>query len=256
MQSISRQNLLSIKVARGKSAILVPGMLELNHVQSGYGAVQILFDVSLIAKAGKITCIMGRNGAGKTTMLKTIMGLLALKSGSIVLDGTDLATLSPEKISTSGIAYVPQGRGLFCELTVGQNLDVGLLHTADKTRTREEVLSLFPRLRERLKQQADTLSGGEQQMLSMARALCTRPQALLLDEPTEGLQPSMINLIREVILKMKAQNLAVILVEQRIDAVLKIADQVVFIENGRNLETTDIMALRAEPEKLHRYLGV
>lgn len=231
-------------------------MLELTKIQSGYGRVQVLFDVSLTAKAGEITCIMGRNGAGKTTTLKTIMGMLPMTAGSITLDGVDLASLPPHKIPTSGIAYVPQGRRLFSELTVAQNLEVGLLHTADKAATREEVLTLFPRLRERLKQQADTLSGGEQQMLAMGRALCLRPKVLLLDEPTEGLQPSMIDLIRDVVIQMKSRNLAVILVEQRIDAVLNIADQVVFVENGRSLETTDTDALRENPEKLHHYLGV
>ncbi len=231
-------------------------MLELSKIQSGYGRVQVLFDVSLTAKAGEITCIMGRNGAGKTTTLKTIMGMLPMTTGAITLDGVDLASLPPHKIPTSGIAYVPQGRRLFSELTVAQNLEVGLLHTADKAATREEVLTLFPRLRERLKQQADTLSGGEQQMLAMGRALCLRPKVLLLDEPTEGLQPSMIDLIRDVVIQMKSRNLAVILVEQRIDAVLNIADQVVFVENGRSLETTDTDALRENPEKLHHYLGV
>lgn len=231
-------------------------MLNLSKIQSGYGAVQVLFDLSLTAKAGEITCIMGRNGAGKTTTLKTIVGLLPLSAGKITLNDADLAKISAHKISQNGIAYVPQGRRLFSELTVAQNLDVGLLHTADKRQTLDEILTLFPRLRDRLKQQADTLSGGEQQMLAMARALATKPSVLLLDEPTEGLQPSMIDLIRDVVLKMKAQNLAVILVEQRVDAVLNIADKVVFVENGRSLETTDTDALRAEPEKLHRYLGV
>ena len=231
-------------------------MLNLKNIQSGYGAVQVLFDVSLTANPGEITCIMGRNGAGKTTTLKTVMGLLPLSAGSITLNDTSLATIPAHKISQNGIAYVPQGRRLFSELTVAQNLDVGLLHTPDKSQAREEVLTLFPRLRERLKQQADTLSGGEQQMLAMARALATKPQVLLLDEPTEGLQPSMIDLIRDVVTKMRAQNLAVVLVEQRIDAVLSIADQVVFVENGRTLETTDTDALRDAPDKLHRYLGV
>ncbi|HAD28921.1 MAG TPA: ABC transporter ATP-binding protein [Rhodobacteraceae bacterium] len=231
-------------------------MLNLQNIQSGYGAVQVLFDLSLNAKAGEIICIMGRNGAGKTTTLKTIMGLLPLSAGKITLNGTDLSSIAPHKISQQGIAYVPQGRRLFSELSVAQNLEVGLLHTPDKAQTREELLTLFPRLRDRLKQQADTLSGGEQQMLAMARALAIKPSVLLLDEPTEGLQPSMIDLIRDVVIKMKEQKLAVVLVEQRVDAVLNIADQVVFVENGRGLETTDTEALRAEPEKLYRYLGV
>jgi branched-chain amino acid transport system ATP-binding protein len=231
-------------------------MLNLQNIQSGYGAVQVLFDLSFNAKAGEIICIMGRNGAGKTTTLKTIMGLLPLSSGKITLNGTDLSSIAPHKISQQGIAYVPQGRRLFSELSVAQNLEVGLLHTPDKAQTREELLTLFPRLRDRLKQQANTLSGGEQQMLAMARALAIKPSVLLLDEPTEGLQPSMIDLIRDVVIKMKEQKLAVVLVEQRVDAVLNIADQVVFVENGRGLETTDTEALRAEPEKLYRYLGV
>ena len=156
-------------------------MLNLQNIQSGYGAVQVLFDLSLNAKAGEIICIMGRNGAGKTTTLKTIMGLLPLSSGKITLNGTDLSSIAPHKISQQGIAYVPQGRRLFSELSVAQNLEVGLLHTPDKAQTREELLALFPRLRDRLKQQADTLSGGEQQMLAMARALAIKPSFLLLD---------------------------------------------------------------------------
>ena len=132
-------------------------------------------------------------------------------------------------------------------------MDFGPLHTFDRAQTHEK---LFARLRDLFKQQPARLLGGEEQMLAMARALAIKPSVLLLDEPTEGLQPSMIDLIRDVVIKMKEQKLAVVLVEQRVDAVLNIADQVVFVENGRGLETTDTEALRAEPEKLYRYLGV
>jgi len=184
------------------------------------------------------------------------MGLVPVRSGSIELNGQRIDTLSPHLIPLQGVAYVPQGRRLFSELSVRQNMQVGLMASGSGPELQESVLDLFPRLRERLKQRAETLSGGEQQMLAMARALCMNPKVILLDEPTEGLQPSMISLIRDVILKLKQDNVAVVLVEQHVDAVLSIADRVAFIEHGRNPETMPASELVNNQQKLHQYLGV
>ncbi len=231
-------------------------MLELKNIEAGYGDVQVLFGVSLQVKPGEILCLLGRNGAGKTTLLKTIMGLLPLKSGRVQLEGTPLNSMAAHNIPKQGIAYVPQGRRLFSELTVAQNIEVGLMVQGRGVQTRERVLDLFPRLRERLKQRAETLSGGEQQMLAMARALSTEPRVLLLDEPTEGLQPSMVALIDEVTARMRSEGVAIILVEHHIDTVLNIADRVAFIENGRNPETISTYDLAQTPDKVMQYLGV
>jgi branched-chain amino acid transport system ATP-binding protein len=139
---------------------------------------------------------------------------------------------------------------------VSENIEMGMYACDSGPETREWVLEMFPRLRERLDQQANTLSGGEQQMLATARALCLRPEVLLLDEPTEGLQPSMIELIRQVTIRMREEGLAVILIEQRVDAILSVADRVTFIENGRNLESMNAEQLKSDPDKIHHYLGV
>jgi len=235
-------------------------MLELKGINAGYGDVQVLFDLDLTAHAGQILCLLGRNGAGKTTTLRTIMGLVQASDGQIVLDDETISTLPPEQVARRGVGYVPQGRRLFTELTVAQNIEIGLMArpkgAGSAGDTRERVLGIFPRLRERLNQRSGTLSGGEQQMLATARALCLEPRVLLLDEPTEGLQPSMIDSIREVIVQMKRENVAVILVEQRIDAVLSLADRVAFIENGRNAETVDASTLHDDKQKIRKYLGV
>lgn len=231
-------------------------MLEVSGINVAYGRAQVLRDLSLSVAAGEILCLLGRNGAGKTTMMKAIMGLLPLMSGQVALDGQAISDLPAHRVPGTGIGYIPQGRRLFAELTVAQNLEIGLMVRNSGREVLEGVLDLFPRLRERFHQRAETLSGGEQQMLATARALCLEPRVLLLDEPTEGLQPSMIELIRQVIVVMRDRGVAILLVEQRVDAVLSIADRVAFIENGRNLETLPAARLRAEPQILHRHLGV
>ncbi len=233
-----------------------PRMLEIRNVHAGYGQVKVLFGVSVSVKPGEIHCLMGRNGAGKSTLLKAVMGQLPLSQGEVILDGEHLNGLPAHLVPKRGVGYIPQGRRLFRELTVAENIEMGLMTRNDGKDTREWVLELFPRLRERLGQVAGTLSGGEQQMLATARALCLRPKVLLLDEPTEGLQPSMIELIRQVVVKMKAEGYAIILVEQRVDAVLSIADTVTFIENGRDRETVSAPDLQNDTTKLRKYLGV
>ena len=231
-------------------------ILEMCDVDAGYCQVQVLRALSLGVRRGEILCLLGRNGAGKTTALKTIMGLVRPQAGEIILEGQRLDQLAAWKVARQGIGYIPQGRRLFGELTVEENLTIGLMTRHRGARTRARVLAMFPRLGERLDQIAGSLSGGEQQMLATARALCLEPKVLLLDEPTEGLQPSMITLIRDAVRAMAREGVAVVLVEQRVEAVLEIADRVVFIENGRAALDVTPERLRAEPALLHQYVGV
>lgn len=230
--------------------------LAIQSINCFYGDVQVLHDLSLDLSRGEVHCLFGRNGAGKTTTLKAIMGLVRVRAGKIVKDGVEISKLPAHKIAKHAIAYVPQGRRLFGELTVAENLQVGLLARNKGEETRERVLNLFPLLRERLNQRSSTLSGGEQQMLAMARALCVEPDVLLLDEPTEGLMPSMIARIREAVTALHEQGVSTILVEQRVDAVLEIASRVSFVENGRVKATMGVEDLRAEPELVRKYVGV
>ena len=231
-------------------------MLRLERINAGYGRAQVLRDLSLEVASGEILCLLGRNGAGKTTTMQAIMGLVPLMSGKVMLAGQEVSRLPAYQVPRAGIGYVPQGRRLFAELSVAQNLEIGLRARKSGPEVLDEVLELFPRLRERYHQRAQTLSGGEQQMLATARALCLRPKVLLLDEPTEGLQPSMIEAIRQVIARMRDEGVAILLVEQRVDAVLSVADRVAFVENGRNGETLPAEALRADHSIVDRYIGV
>lgn len=231
-------------------------MLHLQSIGSGYGAVQVLRDLTLEARPGEVLCVMGRNGAGKSTMMKTIMGLVPPSTGSITLDGARISGLPAHEVPRHGIGYVPQGRRLFGDLTVAENLEIGLMTRKRDTRVREHVLTLFPRLRERLSQVSRTLSGGEQQMLAIARALCLEPKVLLLDEPTEGLQPSMITLIRDTVQDLKSTGVATILVEQRVDAVLRVADRIAFMVSGHLAEVVDAEGLTANAPQFQKYVGV
>jgi branched-chain amino acid transport system ATP-binding protein len=231
-------------------------MLIVDHINCFYGEVQVLYDFGLDLYPGEVLCLLGRNGAGKTTALKAIMGLVRVQSGSIRFNDREISALPAHQVPVQGIAYVPQGRRLFAALTVAENLEIGLMARKRGQETLDRVLDLFPMLRERLRQRAGTLSGGEQQMLAMARALCLEPDILLLDEPTEGLMPAMIARIREMVTALRARGVSILLVEQRVDAVLPIADRVAFIENGRSREVLDVGMLRADPALLQRYVGV
>jgi branched-chain amino acid transport system ATP-binding protein len=230
--------------------------LRLDRINAYYGGAHILKDLSLEVASGEIVGLLGRNGAGKTTTLRAIMGLVRLGAGRITLDGGDLRRLPAHEIPRRGIAYVPQGRRLFTELTVEENLTMGLLVRSGGAETREPVLDLFPLLRERRRQRAGTLSGGEQQMLATARALCARPSILLMDEPSEGLMPTLVDRLLETIAGLRARRVGVLLVEQKVDAVLAIADRVALIENGRIVRQATPAELAAEPEVLLRHVGV
>lgn len=230
-------------------------MLQLDGVSASYGAVTVLRNVALTAEAGQVTCIMGRNGAGKTTLLRAVMGLVD-RQGRFMLDGADLSDLPAHEVPRHGIALVPQGRRLFGPLTVAENLEIGLITRNRGRAVRERVLDLFPRLRERLGQVSQTLSGGEQQMLAIARALCLEPKVLLLDEPTEGLQPSIITAIRQVVMGLKATGVATVLVEQRVDAVLQMADRVAFMGHGTVSEVVAAAGLRPDSPQFAAYVGV
>ncbi|TCL09489.1 amino acid/amide ABC transporter ATP-binding protein 2 (HAAT family) [Shimia isoporae] len=231
-------------------------MLRLENVRAGYDRVQVLRHVSLSVNAGEILCLMGRNGAGKTTTMRAIMGLVPVSGGKVFLRERVVSDLPAHEVPKLGIGYVPQGRRLFGELTVAQNLEIGLAARGSGTEVLEDIVTLFPRLKERYRQRAQTLSGGEQQMLATARALCLRPDVLLLDEPTEGLQPSMIDAIKDVTIEMRNRGVSVLLVEQRVDAVLEIADQVAFMEHGEVVLTMAAEHVVADRSAIKRHVGV
>ncbi len=231
-------------------------MLEMSDIGAGYGAAQVLRGVSLTIAAGEVLCLMGRNGAGKSTTCKTIMGLVRASAGAVHLDGIPLRGLPAHEIPRLGLGYVPQGRRLFAELTVAENLEIGLMARGRGRATRDRVLDLFPRLGERLDQISGTLSGGEQQMLAIGRALCIEPKLLLLDEPGEGLQPSMVDLVHETVRTLKGTGVAILLVEPRVEFVLSVADRIAFLVNGHIAETAVAADLTPGSAQFRRHLGV
>ena len=233
-------------------------MLRLDNVRAGYGRVEVLHGVDLVVEAGSVLGLLGRNGAGKTTTLRAIMGLVDGLRGSIRLGDTELAGTAPHRIPGHGIAYVPQGRRLFPEMSVAENLRVGALAGGVRSRPGRIAFALdrFPALGELLRMPARALSGGQQQMVAMARALATGARVLLLDEPTEGLQPSYVDRILETVSELRGAGVAVLLVEQKVDAALAVADRIAFIEHGVVREHATAGSLARDPEPLMRYVGV
>jgi len=209
-------------------------MLRIERLQVAYGETQILRDVDLEIGPGQLVCLMGRNGVGKTTLLKSIIGLLRASSGSITFEGQDITRASPEMRARAGIGYVPQGREIFPQLTVLENLQVGMMANPARIRTvPERIYEFFPMLKDMLHRKGGLLSGGQQQQLAIARALVADPKLLLLDEPTEGIQPSIITLIGDVLQALKAEGrVAVLLVEQYFEFALKLADRYFVMEKG------------------------
>jgi urea transport system ATP-binding protein len=235
-------------------------MLEIRGLAASYGESQILWDVSLDVPAGSVVCLMGRNGVGKTTLLKAIMGLLPARSGRVVFDGRDLAGRRPEERAAGGIGYVPQGREIFPSLTVEENLRIGLLGRrptpdrrtgAGRAAALEGVFELFPKLAELLGRKGGVLSGGEQQQLAIARVLLAEPKLLLLDEPTEGIQPSVILDIEDAIQRIKVRGIAILLVEQYLEFAWRLADSYVIMRKGAIVSRGATADLREEMVRTH-----
>ncbi|MCI5041214.1 MAG: ABC transporter ATP-binding protein [Donghicola eburneus] len=232
-------------------------MLELSAVESGYGETQVLYGMSLEAKAGRVLAILGRNGAGKSTTLKTIMGLLPLRAGTVTFEGAPISA-RPFDVAKSGIAYVPETRDIFPSLSVRENLEI----TAKRFRagpdgwTIERVVELFPRLGERMQNGGAELSGGEQQMLAIARALLMNPRLLILDEPTEGLAPIIVKLIHDKLQELKMAGLSMIVVEQNFGFATSLADDVVVVGKGQIVWTGSTDEIRADQAAQHTWLGV
>jgi branched-chain amino acid transport system ATP-binding protein len=235
-------------------------MLSLAGVHAHYGKSHVLHGVSIDVAGGEVVGLLGRNGVGKSTTLKTIMGLLPASAGKIVFEGRDLAGLPAYRMARLGIAYVPEDRRIFRLLTVLENLRTGLdRHGVTEERRQallEKVYRHFPVLRERRGQPGGTLSGGEQQMLAIARAMMLEPKIILLDEPTEGLMPRMVSQIREIIQVLHADGVAILLVEQNVPLTLKVSDRVYIMEKGVVRHQAAAAALRVDDAVIHQYLGV
>ena len=210
-------------------------MLEARNVNQFYGESHILWDASFSLEPGTTTCLMGRNGVGKTTLLKVLMGLLPAKSGSLKFDGTELVGKPAEARARLGIGYVPQGREIFPQLTVEENLKIGLV-TTGKSRIPEKIFSLFPVLKKMLQRRGGDLSGGQQQQLAIGRALVLEPKILVLDEPTEGIQPNVVTEIGDVLMNLnQTEKLTLLLVEQKLPFARRVGKNFVLLDRGRTV---------------------
>jgi urea transport system ATP-binding protein len=228
-------------------------MLDAKSIDLFYGASQALHGVSITAGLGKVTCILGRNGVGKTSLIRAISGLSAAKAGTLSMNGRDISKLSTAQRAKTGIALVPQGREIFAQLTVEENLKIGfaVLPRAER-HIPEEIFDLFPVLKSMLHRRGGDLSGGQQQQLAIARALVTRPKLLLLDEPTEGIQPSIIKDIERVIILLRNRGtMAIVLVEQYFDFAKRLADDFIVLDRGRVVQSGDRQALEAMDIRKH-----
>jgi urea transport system ATP-binding protein len=228
-------------------------ILKIFDLNQFYGESHTLWDVSLEIGKGNCTCLMGRNGMGKTTLLKSIMGLLPVKSGTIEFDGRDIAGLPADKRAHIGIGYVPQGREIFGQLTVEENLQIGLQARPDnKKEIPERIYELFPVLKDMLKRRGGDLSGGQQQQLAIGRALVIEPKLLILDEPCEGIQPNIVHQIGDVILKLnKEENLTVLLVEQKLPFARRVGKEFTIMNNGRSVASDEMKNLNEDLIKQH-----
>jgi len=233
-------------------------MLTLKSVQAGYGRLPVLKGISLHVREGEVVTLIGGNGAGKTTTLRTISGLLPVRKGSIDFSGHNLTQLAPERIVGLGLALVPEGRRVFRSLSVIANLELGAYHRTDKRqvgRDLEELRERFPLLKERGHQPAGTLSGGEQQILAIGRALMARPRLLMLDEPSMGLAPRMVTQVYDILRQLKQSGTTILLVEQNARAALKVADRGYVLETGRIILDGVASELQEDPEVQRAYLG-
>ena len=234
-------------------------MLELTDIDAGYGAFQALFKISMSVKAGEVIAVIGSNGAGKTTLLRVISGLLPASAGAMTMDGVSLRDTPPHKIIETGIAHVPEGRRLFPRLSVESNLKIGAFIPPARKKFEERlafVYELFPRLKERHAQLAGTLSGGEQQMCAIARALMSGPKLVLLDEPSMGLAPVIVAQLFDLVRRIRREGYTVLIVEQNVRQVLKIADRAYLLEVGRIKASGAAAELSASDEIRKAYMGV
>jgi branched-chain amino acid transport system ATP-binding protein len=233
-------------------------LLEVQSLSAGYGAITVLRELSWSIEAGEVVAWLGANGAGKTTLLRALSGMIPT-SGVVRLGGQALSGLSPDRIAQRGVAHVPEGRGTFAHLSVDENLRLGAWLRRDRAGVeadRERLFGYFPRLKERLAQQAGTLSGGEQQMLAIARALLLRPRVLLLDEPSFGLSPRLVNELFEVLGQIRtSEHVAMLVVEQNARVALELADTAVLLESGRIAAAGTAAAMRGDPRIQRAYLG-
>ena len=230
-------------------------LLEVEHLQAWYGESHILHGVTFDVRAGEVVTLLGRNGAGKTTTLKSIMGMVAHRSGSIRFEDHELIALTSDKIARLGIAFCPEERGIFASLSVEENLDLPP-QVRPGGLSRADIFALFPNIAERLDSQGTKLSGGEQQMLAIGRILRTGARFLLLDEPTEGLAPVIINQIGKTIRALKERGFTILLVEQNFRFAATVADRYFVMEHGRIIDGFAAPELKANLDKLHAYLGV
>ncbi len=234
-------------------------MLEISRLNVAYGRVQVLFDVSISVPEGELVTVIGANGAGKTTLLLTVSGVLRPQSGEISFEGERIDSLRPHEIVAKGLGHVPQGKELFPAMTVLENLEMGahMVKGEDEYRRRlERAFEFFPRLSERARQRAGTLSGGEQQMLAIARALMAQPRLLLLDEPSAGLAPIIVDHLAEIILELNRHGLTVLLVEQNAFLALEIARSAYVMESGLVVESGETGAVLESDLVRRAYLGI
>ncbi len=231
-------------------------MLRIEGLNQFYGESHILWDLDLEVAEGSCTCLMGRNGVGKTTLLKCIMGLLPARSGRIIFDGKDIAGIAAEQRARIGIGYVPQGREIFSHLTVEENLRIGLLARSDGLKEiPERIFRLFPVLKDMLQRRGGDLSGGQQQQLAIGRALAIDPKLLILDEPNEGIQPNIVQQIGDIILQLnREENLTVLLVEQKLGFARRTGQRFYLMEKGRTVAKGGMDELNEE--LIHRHLAV
>jgi branched-chain amino acid transport system ATP-binding protein len=233
--------------------------LQVSNLSASYGVVPALRDVGIILHTGRIVTLIGANGAGKSTLIKTICGLVRPTTGRVHLFGEDVTGLSPDRLVKKGLSVVPEGRRLFAEMTMRENLELGAFTRNDRAaakRDLERVVDLFPELRDRLATLAGTFSGGQQQMIAVARALMSAPRVLLLDEPTIGLAPAVVDRIADIITKIAETGVNILLVEQNAETALAIADHAYILEGGAIIAQDSASALAQSPEVQRAYLGI
>ena len=230
--------------------------LQVHDLVAGYDRGTVLSGVDLELDRGAVLGLLGRNGAGKSTLVMTLMGLVPVTSGSVRLDGVELAGRRPDVVARAGVGLVPQGRRVWAPLTVADHLALASARGRRGRWTVDRVLDLLPRLRERRRQPAGQLSGGEQQMLAIARALLTNPRLVLLDEPSEGLAPAIVEQVAEVVTTMRAEGVAVLLVEQDLHLAFRVSDEIAVMDRGRIVHRVPTAEFRRDPATAHRLLGV